>query len=118
MQISCCGRRICTKGDVTDRMFEIGRRNLTHELNLVRMIRNQRMFENFVDEAIDKKEAKRLKLFALQHPLRKLKSNGTPDLVAEQALRLPTDNRDLRLDSVSYVSIKAYQPTLDTFYAF
>ena len=99
MQISCCGGRSCTRGDVTDRMFEIGRRTLTHELNVVRMIRNQRIFENFVEEALDKKEAKRLKVIAHQLPLRRLKANGQPDIVAEMAQKQKTDDRDLRFDS-------------------
>ena len=43
--LRCCGKRPCGKGDVTDRLFETGRRSLSRDINVVRLIRSMRLLE-------------------------------------------------------------------------
>lgn len=45
-----CGKsRIFGKGDLTDRLFDSGRRTLTRELNVLRIVRNLRIVEKHIE---------------------------------------------------------------------
>ena len=46
------GRQLCCRGDQTDSFFELGRSNLSHDINLIRIVRSLRVFEQFLEESV------------------------------------------------------------------
>jgi len=53
-KISCCGAPCCKGGDVTDRLFRVGRDSLTREINVIKLVRSLRIVERFIEESLDK----------------------------------------------------------------
>ena len=104
MQIGCRGKKICARGDITDRLFETGRRSLTHELNIVRIIRNQRMFESFIEDKLENREVRKLRYEAQQHVLRRFKPDGKPDSTVDPRSNSYASERNLSFDSITNVS--------------
>mmetsp|Transcript_30479 Transcript_30479/g.40549 ORF Transcript_30479/g.40549 Transcript_30479/m.40549 type:complete len:103 (+) Transcript_30479:119-427(+) len=47
----CCGRKCCCgSGDMTDKLFTVGRESLARDLNIVRLIRSLRVVERYIDD--------------------------------------------------------------------
>jgi len=57
----CRGKNVCGRGDITDRLFAVGRQSLARDINLVRLVRSMRVMERFVEETLNKSELAKLK---------------------------------------------------------
>ena len=59
--LHCFGRRCCNEGDLTDRIFAVGRENLARDINLIRIVRSLRVFESYAADRMSKQELERMK---------------------------------------------------------